>query len=59
MKKKRLPGLSVSRETIRRLDDPVLRFAAGADTAGGPRCQNITATIQTAEPTCGATDSVK
>jgi hypothetical protein len=54
MKKKRLPGLSVSRETIRRLDDPVLRFAAGADTAS-PKCMNITGTIQTAEPTCGAT----
>jgi len=57
MKKKRLPCLSVSRETIRRLDDPMMRLVAGGTT--GAKCPNTTSPIKTAEPTCGATHTVK
>jgi hypothetical protein len=53
MKKQMLRPLSLSRETLRRLDESPLAEAFGGGTAGSVCCTGITLTRPTVGDTCG------
>jgi len=40
MKKKKIKGLTLKRETIRQMDEPTLRFLPGGTCTGGVSHQN-------------------